>query len=460
MRAAHFALLANALSFFCGLSFAQNSDPEPHLMVSNGGEHFQYSILHPEKARRAWIEVMDRPILIDQRSVDVQRYGEFDWQWDRTQLNDYEQPDDVLKLGLWDPDGTTIYCVDTTMYSQRGGEVFGVTAGGRTKYELAPGLFTTEVRALRGTPNFTFEVLGADLTSDLVLHVFSDNGAQCQDRFLHTTVLDLAHARVTLDRECLLKPGTLFLSTVADAQALDMNSKVWVHIAGHNSSELRSVSPSQLSGEEPESQLSFVVRGRHFTTGSKVIASYMPTVTSIGHGPEMHFATEYISPNELHAKADASFSNYPVSESVCEDRTGQRDSCALRIWVQGDENKFELSEPRDVEVLVNGQKPRNFAIITSVSPYPIQLMSQHSSEELKVTVHGENFVPGVKVMSAFGFSDRNHKELRTEYVSPTTLHAWIPRQYWRKHKVMFRLVVETGDGKQYTSQDGLKEDEE
>lgn len=427
-------------------------------MVSNGGEHFQYSILHPELARRAWIEVVDRPIVIDKRSVDVQRYGEFDWEWDRAQLNDYEQEDDVLKIGLWDPDGTTVYCEGTTMYSQRGGEVFGVSVGGRTKYEPAPGLFTAQVRALQGTPKFTFVVLGADLTNDVTLHVFSDKAAKCGDRFVHTEVLDLAHARVTLDGECLLKPGTLFVSTETDAKPWDTNDKVRIHVAGRNSPELRSVSPSQLPGEKPESQLSFVVRGRKFTKSSKVIATYLLT-ESIGHGPEMHFATEYISPTELHAKADATFTNYPVSESVGENRTGIRDSNALRIWVQGDESKFELSEPQDVAVLLNGQKPRNLAIITSVSPSPIQLMNRHSSEELKATVHGENFVPEVKVMAAFGFSDRNHRELRTEYVSPTTLHAWIPRQYWRKHKILFRLVVETAGGKLYTSQDGLKDDE-
>lgn len=452
-------LLANALLFCAGAAVAQSIDPQPHLMVSNGGEHFQYSILHPEAARRAWIEVVDRPIVIDKRAVDVQRYGEFDWHWDRTQINDYEQQDDVLKLGLWDPDGATIYCVDTTMYSQPGGEVFGVTVGGRTKYDLSPAIFTSQVRALQGTPSFSFDVVGADLTDDLELHVFSEKAAKCNDRYVHTDVLDLAHARVTLDSECLLTPGVLFLTTETDPKLYEFGSKVWIHVAGRHSPELRSISPAQVSGEEPQSQLSFVIRGRHFTRSSQVIADYMPSA-SIGHGPVMHFATEYISPTELHAKADDTFQNYPVSQSVGANFTGLRGSNALRIWVEGDENKFELSEPHDVDVLLLGHKPRNLAIIRSVSPYPIPLMTQHSAEELKVTVHGENFVPDNKVTSVFGFSELNHKTLRTEYVSSTTLQAWIPRQYWRKHKIVFRLVVESVGGKQYSSQDGLKDDED
>jgi hypothetical protein len=68
-------------------------------MVSNEGEHFQYSIIHPELARRAWIEVIDRPTVIDHKVVEVQRYGEFDWEWDHKQLNDWEQDEDNLGSG-------------------------------------------------------------------------------------------------------------------------------------------------------------------------------------------------------------------------------------------------------------------------------------------------------------------------------------------------------------------------
>jgi hypothetical protein len=40
--------------------------------------------------------------------------------------------------------------------------------------------------------------------------------------------------------------------------------------------------------------------------------------------------------------------------------------------------------------------------------------------------------------------------LRTEYVSQTMLRAWIPRERWRKHQVVYRLVVLTPKGLRYS----------
>ena len=92
------------------------------------------------------------------------------------------------------------------------------------------------------------------------------------------------------------------------------------------------------------------------------------------------------------------------------------------------------------------------AVVTSVSPFPIKLMNERSPGELRVTIHGENFVPEDKVRFSFGGQTTNDREVRSEYVSATLLRAWIPRQLWRHHQLSYRLVVEAKSGKRYVQQ--------
>ena len=86
-------------------------------------------------------------------------------------------------------------------------------------------------------------------------------------------------------------------------------------------------------------------------------------------------------------------------------------------------------------------------------------MNEHSPEELAVSIRGENFSSEDKVMFSFGSNANNDKEVRSQYISPTTLRAWLPRQFWRKHAVCYRLVVETKEGKRYTSQVDEKDED-
>lgn len=86
-------------------------------------------------------------------------------------------------------------------------------------------------------------------------------------------------------------------------------------------------------------------------------------------------------------------------------------------------------------------------------------MNEHSPKELEVTIRGENFSLQDKLYFSFGSNANNDKEVRSEYISPTMLRAWLPRQFWRKHAVCYRLVVETKDSKRYTRQIDEKDEE-
>jgi hypothetical protein len=86
-------------------------------------------------------------------------------------------------------------------------------------------------------------------------------------------------------------------------------------------------------------------------------------------------------------------------------------------------------------------------------------MTEHSPEELKVTIRGVNFVPEDKVQFDFGHFGPHEQVVRSEYVSPTMLRAWIPRKLWRKHQITYRLVVETISGERYSQRvDATRDD--
>jgi hypothetical protein len=129
-------LVASFACLTASLLFGQISQGQAmgdlQLAVSDHGTHFFYSIPHSEQVRKAWIEVLDRPFILDQKPVAIQANGTLDWKWNRSGLNDYEQPDDNLVVSIWDPNGETLACdPDGVMSSEPGGVVSGATVGAR-----------------------------------------------------------------------------------------------------------------------------------------------------------------------------------------------------------------------------------------------------------------------------------------------------------------------------------------
>src|ERR1700751_1943972 len=146
MVASLVCLTASVVCF--GQATQHRPSGELQLAVSDDGRHFFYSIPHPEQVRRAWIEVLDRPLLLERKPIAIQASGGLDWEWNRSALNDYEQPEDNLWLSIWDPNGETVTCdVNTVMRSEPGGIVTGVTVGARQELIPMPALAGTLVRA-------------------------------------------------------------------------------------------------------------------------------------------------------------------------------------------------------------------------------------------------------------------------------------------------------------------------
>jgi hypothetical protein len=301
--------------------------------------------------------------------------------------------------------------------------------------------------------------MGRDLSRGTKFRIDTSKSGRCRQQNLHSHVLDSAHARMTLDADCLRKPGILKITTSNDTE-----DGAIVHVASNASPRLDSVSPSSLPDDLRQDQMRLVLRGRGFTKDSAALAGYDPDLNDF-QKVQLWLETEYVSSTELRVQVDGT--------QAQADTVAQPPGEELRVWVKGNEEKFELSRPFDVKLRPTGRalpegrlseadfrrwKPKT-AIVTSVSPFPIPLMNELSPKELEVTIRGENFSAEDKVHFSFGNSADNDREVRSEYISPTTMRAWLPRQFWRKHAVSYRLVVETKDGKRYSRQINEKEEE-
>jgi hypothetical protein len=163
--------------------------------------------------------------------------------------------------------------------------------------------------------------------------------------------------------------------------------------------------------------------------------------------PQLVVCAVYVSATELRAELKPEDQDLPrlrdeLSWSLLPGK--------LRVWVEGSEDGHELSDFREVDFEEAREMLRpKTAIITSVSPYPIKPMSERSPEEFKITIRGENFLPEDKVVLDVGHFAPHEERIRSPFVSPTMLRAWIPRKLWRKHQITYQLVVETNSSHRY-----------
>jgi hypothetical protein len=74
-------------------------------------------------------------------------------------------------------------------------------------------------------------------------------------------------------------------------------------------------------------------------------------------------------------------------------------------------------------------------------------MDAHSAKYQIVEIEGENFRPDDRV-GAVRDPDYpgDYSPLKTEFISDTKLRAWLPREFWRKHQLSYRLLLKTAAG--------------
>jgi len=169
-----------------------------------------------------------------------------------------------------------------------------------------------------------------------------------------------------------------------------------------------------------------VLRGSGFSKDSDVAFGSDPTSMS-----SLMADVTFVSPTELHAQIPA----HQLKDSG---------GFPLRLSVFNDNLHF--SAPKELRITpiakLKPQPPPAF--IRSISPYPVPMMDFHGPALMPIQVGGDNFRPGDVVTLRYTFHERT--KLRTQFISPHQLKAWLPRELWRLHRLSFRVVIQTAAG--------------
>jgi hypothetical protein len=413
-------------------------------------QQLHYSISNTRGVRAAWVEVWDRPHQLSRHQVQVKNEGEIPC----FGCNHTEETPAELHLSIYDP-AVPIVCYEGCKGSSRGGYVSEVAAG--RKPEENPGSagaipdYLLEEPQLAGLP-LRFEegsgpadviFFGANLipTTRVYLTDGEDAWQKGNDAlsYLPSKTLDLRHIRVAIPREFLTKPGILEAS--AEDKASPYPNKrshppeVKIVVVGRNSPVLEAIEPPALRGDaadqSEDKKATVVLRGSGFTKDSDVAFGNDPTSMS-----SLMADVTFVSSTELHAQIP----DHELKDFSSLDARG----IPLRLSVFNDNLHF--SAPRELHILSTAKlKPEPLpAFIRSISPYPVPMMDSHSPALLPIDVGGDNFRPGDVVTLRYTFHERT--KLRTRYISPHQLKAWLPRELWRIHRLSFRVVIQTAAG--------------
>lgn len=408
-----------------------------------------YSISSTRGVRAAWVEVWDRPRRLSRHLVPVKTEGEIPC----LGCNHTDETPAELHLSIYDPT-VSIVCYECRG-NGRGAYVSEVAAGRKPEenpessgalpaYFLEdPLLIGPPVRFVEGSGTTDVMFFGTNLipTTRIYLTDGQDAWQRGDDSlsYVPSRTIDLHHIRVTIPKEFLAKPGILEASAEDKANPYPNKRshprELKVIVVGKDSPVLDSIEPAVLpaeaSGGADSPKTTVVLRGSGFSKNSDVAFGDDPTSMS-----SLMADVSFVSPTELRAQIalhDVKDFNSLAARGI-----------PLRLSVFNDNLHF--SAPKELRVLPSTKmKPEPFAaFIRSVSPYPVPMMDFHSPAFTALEIGGDNFRPGDVVALRYTFHERT--KLRTQYVSPHQLRAWLPRDLWRTHRLSFRLVVQTAAG--------------
>jgi hypothetical protein len=260
--------------------------------------------------------------------------------------------------------------------------------------------------------------------------------------YLNAEAIDLRHTKVSIPLGYLLKPTVLGLvahdaTAEMDAAALSkLSPEQEIYVASKDSPVINSVEPSSVRSDAGKKEdVPVTLRGSGFTQESLAIFG-TPSQMNLGlNGGNV----EFVSSQELRTSIPSYLltlnglfaSNEPIQVLVT------------------DQSAVKISEPRDIEVLpAPSQKVApKAAAINSVAPFPIPLMDAHSPRYEIVEIEGENFRPDDRVVVVLDQdSPFSGAKLRTKFISDSKLRAWLPREFWRKHQLSYRILLKTAAG--------------
>ncbi len=402
----------------------------------------RYSISRPQGVQGAWVEVWDRPTRLSRNSVPVVPEGKAKC----TNCLDAEQTPRELYVSIFDAEEPLIcidYCPKGTAMS---GWYLSETMAGKQPeddYEEneepaylleSPSLTGEPVRVLAGSGSTTVVLPGENLLPSSRVYLDADKGAPPKDAsrtYLYSRTIDLRHVEVMLPSDILEKPQ-VFRLHIKDSWNGDKpegpEDGQKIIVARKDSPTIDSIKPDAMRCcRTRDSDATVVLRGRGFTEHSEVKA---------GDDPYLHPAITFVSSHELRV----TFPDMELKDG------SERYSRAKPLSLTVVNGPLQISAPGEIHVLPSARfRPDPLpATIRAIAPYPVPMMDFHSPKFLTLDINGDNFRSNDVV--AFRNEDSETVRLRTQYLSPHHLRAWLPRESWRKHRLSFRLVIQTPAG--------------
>jgi hypothetical protein len=400
-----------------------------------------YSISKTSGVQGAWVEVWDRPKRLSRKGVAIQGEGEAAC----AGCEDAEQTPEGLFLSIYDPAGMQ-FCIDFCGNSPipRGDYVSEMRIGKKPDEDSdesmepaylldAPELSGKPIRVEEGSGSTDVVLWGENLIQSTRVYVLTGEDQSPKSKapkdYLYSRTLDLRSVLATIPSELRSKPGALtaYVKDSWEAQDAESGSGQKIIVASKDSPVITSVEPRVVGccGQDA----TVILRGHGFTADSEVKFGDDKSI-----GPEVKF----VSAQELRVQIrgeelegfDGSYARpTPVTLSVINDL-------------------LHFSAPVEVRVEPSAKFKRGqlLALVRGISPYPVPMMDSQSPEFRVLKIEGDNFRPNDVVFFNSIYGHTNRTRMRTQYVSTHHLRAWLPREAWRKHRLSFRLVIQTPAG--------------
>jgi hypothetical protein len=436
----------------------------PRLRVQQDWIHYtlEYQTSDPARIKDAWIEVWDRPQLLLRQRVSAAG-GKMLWE------DDTDSPPRKLEIALLDPDYKPEYiCFDECDPEDLKKKTFPssnlVVGIGPDEDPPYPWLQVQSARVLAGSGGREMVLNGFYINpSDRLLVAEYDPFKRTYKhlQFLPFEFVDLYHLKVAVSALLLQQPRILVFSVMPPAEdgreqepVFDGAFISWLPgvssgysasliVAKPESPAVDRLEPKELSADADEFQstsgngawhsfddehgVHVLVHGQGFGRDSQAYAGYDPF-------SGQRLPTEFVSPQEL---------RFWLESSKFKGLAGY----TATVWITTLNDTCAISNPVTLTILpaVGTPPPVRAGDIIVTEPYPIPLLRQDGSKEMEFVVRGKNFRPNVTVVAS-NDGGQEFKKLKTVFVSPEELRAWLPQAMWRIHRFSFRFVIRTKKG--------------
>ena len=403
------------------------------------GVKVKYWINRSPSALTAWVEAWDGGIRLFRQGVPIKPHGEVDWM----QLREVPETPSSLSFAILDPELPLFG--DDKDPTKEGIDYLSRFWGGFSQDEPGPFSLGTGVsyRLPEGSERGDLQLVGlfAGTPTEILLEQQDNQGHWIAREYLRAEVLDKDHIEVRIPERYLNTAGALGLSNKFDGLEWELGTEVdppqqKIYVSSKDSPKLSEITPSKISAAEADEgpfHIPIHLHGSGFTPDSVVVQSLYD------HDLKNSGQTRFISASEL---------EYDMYEDEVVIEHKWSASRPIRLWVvTGD--WLHVSEPQDIQIESSPMFPPDPAKAThsrivSIQPDPIPMSDPVGPVFLIVDIRGEDFRPNESVVAVVGKDGKDRTiRLKTRFISPQELRAWLPREAWSEHRLRYRFEVKT-----------------